>query len=101
MGKYCPTKTVRLVIPWKYGFKSAKSIVKIQFTDKQPMTAWSTAAPSECSFYSNGNPLVIHPRWSQAAERRIGEVGLFSKKRKTLMFNGYESQVGQLSVVWI
>ena len=87
---------VRLVVPWKYGFKSAKSIVKIRFTDKQPATAWNKAARQEYGFYSNVNPNVDHPRWSQATERRIGEDGLFAKKRKTLMFNGYEAQVGQL-----
>jgi sulfoxide reductase catalytic subunit YedY len=87
---------VRLVVPWKYGFKSAKSIVKIRFTEKQPATAWNKAAANEYGFYSNVNPLVDHPRWSQATERRIGEDGLFAKKRKTLMFNGYEAQVGQL-----
>ncbi len=87
---------VRLVVPWKYGFKSAKSIVKIRFTEKEPATAWNKAAPQEYGFYSNVNPLVDHPRWSQATERRIGEDGLFAKKRKTLMFNGYEAQVGQL-----
>ena len=87
---------VRLVVPWKYGFKSGKSLVKIRFTEKQPTTAWGRAAPSEYGFYSNVNPSVDHPRWSQATERRIGEDGLFAKKRKTLMFNGYEAQVGQL-----
>lgn len=87
---------VRLVVPWKYGFKSAKSIVKIRFVEKQPKTAWETAIPSEYGFYSNVNPNVDHPRWSQATERRIGEDGLFAKKRPTLMFNGYEPQVGQL-----
>lgn len=87
---------VRLVVPWKYGFKSGKSLVKIRFTEKQPMTAWNIAAPQEYGFYSNVNPNVDHPRWSQATERRIGEDGLFAKKRKTLMFNGYEPQVGQL-----
>jgi sulfoxide reductase catalytic subunit YedY len=87
---------VRLVVPWKYGFKNGKSIVKIRFTDKEPKTAWNKAAPQEYGFYSNVNPDVDHPRWSQASERRIGEDGLFAKKRKTLMFNGYESQVGQL-----
>jgi len=87
---------VRLVVPWKYGFKSGKSLVKIRFTEKQPATAWGRAAPSEYGFYSNVNPLVDHPRWSQATERRIGEDGLFAKKRKSLMFNGYEAQVGQL-----
>lgn len=87
---------VRLVVPWKYGFKSGKSIVKIRFTDKQPATAWNKAAANEYGFYSNVNPNVDHPRWSQATERRIGEDGLFTRKRKTLMFNGYEAQVGQL-----
>ena len=87
---------VRLVVPWKYGFKSSKSIVKIRFTDKQPRSSWEKAAPQEYGFYSNVNPNVDHPRWSQASERRIGEDGLLAKKRKTLMFNGYESQVGQL-----
>jgi len=87
---------VRLNVPWKYGFKNAKSIVKIRFTDKQPATAWNKAAANEYGFYSNVNPNVDHPRWSQATERRIGEDGLLTKKRKTLMFNGYEAQVGQL-----
>ena len=87
---------LRLVVPWKYGFKSGKSLVKIRFTDKQPATAWNKAAASEYGFYSNVNPDVDHPRWSQATERRIGEDGLFAKKRKTLLFNGYEAQVGQL-----
>ncbi len=87
---------LRLSVPWKYGFKSGKSIVKIRFTDKEPRTSWNKAAPQEYGFYSNVNPTVDHPRWSQATERRIGEDGLFQKKRPTLMFNGYESQVGQL-----
>ena len=87
---------VRMVLPWKYGFKSGKSIVKIRFTDREPRTAWNKAAAQEYGFYSNVNPEVDHPRWSQATERRIGEDGLFAKKRKTLMFNGYEAQVGQL-----
>ncbi len=87
---------VRLVVPWKYGFKSGKSLVKIRFTDKQPLTAWNNAAASEYGFFSNVNPTVDHPRWSQATERRIGEDGLFTKKRPTQMFNGYEAQVGQL-----
>ena len=98
-GEVLPNQSgapVRLVVPWKYGFKSGKSLVKIRFTDKQPGTAWSKAAPNEYGFYSNVNPEVDHPRWSQATERRIGEDGLFAKKRKTLMFNGYEAQVGQL-----
>ena len=87
---------VRLVVPWKYGFKSAKSLVRIRFVDKMPHTAWVKAAAQEYGFYSNVNPKVDHPRWSQATERRIGEDGLFVKKRPTLMFNGYEPQVGQL-----
>ncbi len=87
---------VRLVVPWKYGFKNAKSLVRIRFVEKQPSTAWNKAAANEYGFYSNVNPDVDHPRWSQATERRIGEDGLFAKKRKTLMFNGYEQQVGQL-----
>jgi len=87
---------VRAVLPWKYGFKSGKSIVKIRFTDQEPRTSWVKAGPREYGFYSNVNPNVDHPRWSQATERRIGEDGVFQKKRATLMFNGYESQVGQL-----
>ena len=83
---------VRIVVPWKYGFKSAKSIVKIRFVEKEPLTAWNRAAASEYGFYSNVNPDVDHPRWSQAKERRIGEFG----KRKTLMFNGYADQVASL-----
>lgn len=91
---------VRLVVPWKYGFKSGKSLVKIRFTEKEPPTSWNMSAPQEYGFYSNVNPNVSHPRWSQAMERRIGEEnglgGLLAKRRKTLMFNGYEPQVGQL-----
>ena len=88
---------VRLVVPWKYGFKSAKSIVRIRFVEQQPGTAWNKAASNEYGFYSNVNPLVDHPRWSQATERRIGDGGgLFAKRRKTEMFNGYEAQVGKL-----
>ncbi len=87
---------VRLVVPWKYGFKSAKSLVKVRFVEKQPVNSWGRSAPQEYGFYSNVNPTVDHPRWSQATERRIGEDGLFTKKRKTFMFNGYEAQVGQL-----
>jgi sulfoxide reductase catalytic subunit YedY len=83
---------VRLVVPWKYGFKSAKSIVKIRFVEKPPITAWMRAAPREYGFYSNVNPQVDHPRWSQAKERRIGEF----LKRDTLMFNGYGAQVAAL-----
>ncbi|VTU20977.1 protein-methionine-sulfoxide reductase catalytic subunit MsrP [Variovorax sp. PBL-E5] len=88
---------VRVVVPWKYGFKSGKSIVKIRFVEKEPGTAWNKAAANEYGFYSNVNPNVDHPRWSQATERRIGDGGgLFAKRRKTEMFNGYEAQVGQL-----
>jgi sulfoxide reductase catalytic subunit YedY len=88
---------LRLVVPWKYGFKSGKSLVKIRFTDKEPRTAWNVAAPQEYGFYSNVNPEVSHPRWSQGTERRIGEGGgLFAKRRQTQMFNGYAPQVGQL-----
>jgi sulfoxide reductase catalytic subunit YedY len=87
---------IRVVIPWKYGFKSAKSIVKIRFVEKEPLTAWNRAGPAEYGFYSNVNPNVDHPRWSQATERRIGEDSFFAPKRKTLMFNGYADQVGQL-----
>jgi sulfoxide reductase catalytic subunit YedY len=80
---------VRMVLPWKYGFKSAKSIVKIRFVKDQPRTSWNLSAANEYGFYSNVNPDVDHPRWSQASERRIGEDGFLSRKRKTLMFNGY------------
>ena len=83
---------VRMVVPWKYGFKSAKSIVAIRFVEKAPVNSWQKAGPSEYGFYSNVNPTVDHPRWSQATERRIGE--LF--KRKTEMFNGYGAEVAQL-----
>ena len=86
---------VRLIVPWKYGFKSAKSIVRIRLTSRQPRTAWNDSAPDEYGFYSNVNPNVDHPRWSQATERRIGEDGFFQRKRKTLMFNGYD-QVASL-----
>ena len=98
-GEVLPNQSgapVRLVVPWKYGFKSGKSLVKIRFTDKQPATAWNKAAANEYGFFSNVNPDVDHPRWSQATERRIGEDGLLAKKRKTLMFNGYQTQVGQM-----
>ncbi|MDB5818503.1 MAG: sulfoxide reductase catalytic subunit YedY [Rhizobacter sp.] len=87
---------VRMVTPWKYGFKGAKSIVAIRFVEKQPQSSWMKSAPDEYGFFANVNPTVDHPRWSQATERRIGEDGLFAKKRATLMFNGYEAQVGQL-----
>ena len=83
---------LRLVVPWKYGFKSIKGIVKIELTDTQPSTLWSTASPNEYGFYSNVNPNVSHPRWSQSSERRIGEL----TRRPTLMFNGYEAEVAHL-----
>ena len=83
---------LRLVVPWKYGFKSIKSISSIRFVDKQPDATWSMLAPSEYGFYSNVNNLVDHPRWSQGTERRIGEF----KRRKTMMYNGYEAEVGHL-----
>lgn len=87
---------LRLVVPWKYGFKGIKSIVRITLTDKQPQTSWNMQAPQEYGFYSNVNPEVDHPRWSQATERRIGEGGLFAKRRPTLPFNGYADQVAGL-----
>jgi sulfoxide reductase catalytic subunit YedY len=86
---------IRLVVPWKYGFKSIKSIVKIAFTETQPPTTWNLMAPQEYGFYSNVNPTVDHPRWSQAKERRIGD-SFFSPRRPTLMFNGYADQVASL-----
>ena len=85
----------RLVVPWKYGFKSIKSITKISFMKKQPFTTWSSENPREYGFYSNVNPNVDHPRWSQATERVIGE-GLFGERRKTELFNGYMAEVGDL-----
>ncbi len=94
-GKTMPNQNgapVRLVVPWKYGFKNIKSIVKIEFTEKQPPTTWNIANPREYGFYSNVNPEVSHPRWSQARERRIGDFF----KRKTLMFNGYADEVASL-----
>ncbi|MGQ0442691.1 MAG: protein-methionine-sulfoxide reductase catalytic subunit MsrP, partial [Methylophilaceae bacterium] len=86
---------VRLVTPWKYGFKGAKSIVKIRFVEKMPLTTWVKAGPSEYGFYANVNPEVDHPRWTQSSERPIGN-GLFASRIKTLMFNGYSEQVGQM-----
>jgi sulfoxide reductase catalytic subunit YedY len=94
-GKDLPNQNgapLRLVVPWKYGFKSIKSIVKIRFVEKEPATAWNKSNPGEYGFYSNVNPNVDHPRWSQAKERRIGEF----RKRDTLMFNGYGNQVASL-----
>ena len=86
---------LRLVVPWKYGFKSIKSVVRITLTDEEPPTSWNKSAPREYGFYSNVNPEVDHPRWSQATERRIGG-GLFSPRTPTLMFNGYEAEVARL-----
>jgi sulfoxide reductase catalytic subunit YedY len=83
---------LRLIIPWKYGFKGIKAIVKIRFTETEPATAWNKAAPQEYGFYANVNPTVDHPRWSQAKERRIGEF----RRRRTLMFNGYADQVAHM-----
>jgi len=83
---------IRLIVPWKYGFKSAKSIVRIRFVEKQPLNTWQEMQSSEYGFYSNVNPTVDHPRWTQATERRIGEFF----RRKTLMFNGYADQVASL-----
>lgn len=94
-GKVLPNQNgapIRLVVPWKYGFKGGKSLVKIRFVDAQPKNTWQIEAPREYGFYANVNPMVDHPRWSQARERRLGEF----LPRKTLMFNGYEAQVGKL-----
>ena len=86
---------IRLVVPWKYGFKSIKSVVRITLTDRQPATSWAQLQPSEYGFYANVNPQVDHPRWSQATERRIG-AGLLAGRQETLMFNGYADQVASL-----
>ena len=97
-GKQIPNQNgapLRLVVPWKYGFKSIKSIVKITLTDTMPPTSWSLANAREYGFYSNVNPQVDHPRWSQATERRIGG-GLFAKRQPTLMFNGYQEDVAEM-----
>ena len=94
-GKSMPNQNgapVRLVTPWKYGFKSIKSIVRMTFTEEQPPTTWSGESPNEYGFFSNVNPEVSHPRWSQARERRIGEI----RRRPTLMFNGYQEEVAQM-----
>jgi len=94
-GKVLPNQNgapIRLVVPWKYGFKNIKSIVKIRFTENMPKTTWNLSGPREYGFYANVNPEVDHPRWSQSRERRIGEFF----KRKTKMFNGYEDQVASL-----
>jgi methionine sulfoxide reductase catalytic subunit len=97
-GKVLPNQNgapLRLIVPWKYGFKSIKSIVRIHFTERQPPCSWNMAAPQEYGFYSNVNPNVDHPRWSQATERRLGG-GLFSPRIPTLMFNGYAEEVASL-----
>ncbi len=97
-GKELPNQNgapLRLVVPWKYGFKSIKSIVRIEFTEQQPMNSWQLSQPNEYGFYANVNPEVDHPRWSQARERRIG-TGLFAEKQPTLMFNGYGEYVADL-----
>jgi len=97
-GKTLPNQNgapLRLAVPWKYGFKSIKSIVEIEFTERQPKTSWELSAPGEYGFYANVNPEVDHPRWSQAKERRIGG-GLLSEKQATLMFNGYGDEVASL-----
>ena len=97
-GKPIPNQNgapIRLVVPWKYGFKSIKSIVRITLTDQEPPTSWNMANPREYGFYSNVNPTVSHPRWSQATERKIGG-GLFNRRHPTLMFNGYEAEVADL-----
>jgi sulfoxide reductase catalytic subunit YedY len=97
-GRVLPNQNgapLRTVIPWKYGFKCCKSIVRIHFTDRQPQTSWNMAAPQEYGFYSNVNPEVDHPRWSQASERRLGG-GLFAARIPTQMFNGYAEQVASL-----
>ncbi len=94
-GKELPNQNgapIRLVVPWKYGFKGIKSIVRIRFTETMPRNSWNVSIPHEYGFYANVNPEVDHPRWSQASERRIGEFF----KRKTLMLNGYADEVGQL-----
>ena len=83
---------LRLVVPWKYGFKAAKSIVRLDLVEKMPVSLWMTAAPDEYGFYANVNPDVPHPRWPQSSERRIGE----GRRRRTLPFNGYAEQVGPL-----
>ncbi len=97
-GRVLPNQNgapMRLIVPWKYGFKSIKSIVSIRFSERQPATSWNMSAPREYGFYANVNPEVDHPRWSQARERRIG-AGLFAPKQPTLMFNGYADQVADL-----
>jgi len=99
-GKTLPPQNgapIRLVVPWKYGFKSIKSIVKIKLVNEEPPTTWNILAPHEYGFYANVNPDVAHPRWSQASERRITTGGLFARNRiETEMFNGYGDEVASL-----
>ena len=98
-GKVLPNQNgapLRLAVPWKYGFKSAKSLVRNRLVEQQPTSSWMQAAANEYGFYANVNPDVSHPRWSQATERRIGEGGFFTPKRKTVIFNGYADQVASL-----
>ena len=97
-GKELPNQNgapLRLIVPWKYGFKSAKAIVNIKFVEKMPVSSWMNASPKEYGFYSNVNPNVSHPRWSQATERVIGE-NIYSPRIKTVMFNGYGDEVASL-----
>ena len=97
-GRWLPNQSgapLRLIVPWKYGFKSIKSIVKIRFTERQPTTSWNQAAPDEYGFFANVNPAVDHPRWTQAKERRLGG-GLFGSRIDTLPFNGYANEVASL-----
>ena len=97
-GKPLPNQSgapIRLVVPWKYGFKSAKALVRISLTETQPVTTWNTLAANEYGFYANVNPEADHPRWSQATERRVGG-GLFAGRIDTQMFNGYGDQVASL-----
>lgn len=97
-GRWLPNQNgapLRIMAPWKYGFKNAKAVVRIRFTERQPRTAWNVAAPDEYGFYANVNPKVDHPRWSQADERRIGS-GFFAARVPTLPFNGYAAQVADL-----
>ena len=97
-GKLLPNQNgapLRLVVPWKYGFKNAKSIVKIRFVESMPKTSWMKAGPREYGFYANVNPMVDHPRWTQSTERRIGG-GLFTPRIKTKLFNGYAEQVAHM-----
>lgn len=98
-GEVLPNQSgapLRLMVPWKYGFKNIKSIVKIRFTEKMPQSSWMKAGPREYGFFANVNPNVNHPRWSQARERVIGSGSIFTKRQKTLMFNGYADQVASL-----